>query len=138
MPRLPFSPGRGDRETVRFEKWGTGERGREDLSRLGAFPCGQVLTLRVTCLRRLGVSAVVLRLCRDGEAEADTPFAYISSDYVSGQDRYELTLDTAALWGADGAGGLGAAVVAAVWAWGGVAAGAGGGAGGGAGSGVAV
>ncbi|MGN1446010.1 MAG: glycoside hydrolase family 13 protein [Eubacteriales bacterium] len=104
LPRLPFSPGRGDRETIRFEKWGTGERGRKDLSRLGAFPCGQVLTLRVTCLRRLGVSAVVLRLCRDGEAEADTPFAYISSDYVSGQDRYELTLDTAALCGADGAG----------------------------------
>ncbi len=98
LPKLPLAPD-GEIRTVLFEKWGTGEREGQDFSRLGAFPCGTVLRLRVVCPRVLGVSAVVLRLCRDGEPETDTPFSYIASEYETGTDCSELILDTAALCG---------------------------------------
>ncbi len=70
-----------------------------DVSRFGAFACGTILTLTVTCPRTLGATAVVLRLARDGACEKDTPFAYVSSDPLTLTDRYELSLDTAALCG---------------------------------------
>ncbi len=75
-----------------------------EVSRLGAFACGVRLLLRVTCPRVLGATAVVLRLARDGEEETDTPFTFTASDPVTLTDCYELTLDTAALCGAESDG----------------------------------
>ena len=70
-----------------------------DVSRLGAFPCGEALRFVAECPRALGVSAVVLRLAHDGESEQDTPFSYVESDIETLTDRYELTLSTADLCG---------------------------------------
>ncbi len=75
-----------------------------EVSHLGAFACGTTLRLVVTCPRALGATAVVLRLNRDGEAEYDTPFSFIATDPASVTDRYELTLDTAALCTPDNSG----------------------------------
>lgn len=95
---LPKNPREGE-ASVKFEKFGTGERAGQDLTRYGSFACGEQVLLRVTCPRRLGVTAVVLRLNRDGEAAADTPFCFRDADFEEGADTYELTLDTAALCG---------------------------------------
>ena len=72
--------------------------GRE-VTHLGAFPKGETLRLTVTCPRTLGASAVVLRLNRDGGAEQDTPFEFVSEDVTTLTDTYELTVDTASLCG---------------------------------------
>lgn len=93
---LPKNPAE-ELSAVTFQKYGTGEREGKELTSYGAFPYGETLRLQVTCLRKLGVTAVVLRLNRDGENAADTPFSFRDSDYESGNDTYELTLDTAAL-----------------------------------------
>ncbi len=81
---------------VVFEKY---DRAGTNCSRLGAFAYGDVLRFSVACPRTWGLSAVILRLCRDGEGEVDTPFSFASFDPVSLTERYELTLDTAALCG---------------------------------------
>ncbi len=75
-----------------------------ELTRLGAFPKGEILRLTVTCPRTLGASAVVLRLNRDGCGEQDTPFEFVSEDVTTLTDTYEMTLDTAALCGDDPSG----------------------------------
>lgn len=85
--------------SVTYEKYGTGERAGENLTRFGAFAWGDVVALRVTCLRRLGVTAIVLRINRDGGSPTDIPFTFLSSEYETGRDTYELELDTAALCG---------------------------------------
>ena len=93
---LPKYPPRASLEAVTLEKYtadGT------DVSRLGAFACGERLRLSVCCPRALGVTAVVLRLARDGHGESDTPFSFVSSDVETLTDRYELTVDTAAICG---------------------------------------
>ena len=90
--------------SVTFEKYGTGERAGENLTRFGAFAMGEVVCLRVGCPRRLGVTAVVLRINRDGQPPKDMPFTFLSSDYEQGQDICELELDTAALCGLDAGG----------------------------------
>ncbi|UKI12331.1 MAG: glycoside hydrolase family 13 protein [Oscillospiraceae bacterium] len=90
--------------SVTFEKYGTGERAGENLTRFGAFAWGEVVSLRVGCPRRLGVTAVVLRINRDGQPPKDMPFTFLSSDYEQGQDICELELDTAALCGLDAGG----------------------------------
>ncbi|MBQ9784343.1 MAG: glycoside hydrolase family 13 protein [Clostridia bacterium] len=83
---------------IRIEKLANGH----DASRLGAFACGTRLTLRLQVPRRLGASAVVLRICRDGEGDTDMPLAFV--DTHASVDTYELTLDTAALCGECGHG----------------------------------
>ncbi len=95
---LPIYPPESAAAPILFEKI---TAAGADVSRLGAFPSGEVLTLRVTCPRTLGATAVVLRLNRDGETERDTPFLFVNSDPVACTDRYELTLDTAALCAPD-------------------------------------
>ena len=83
-----------DREALpRIKKTVSGE----DASDMGAFSFGTVITFTLHLPRRLGAAAVVLRLCRDGEAFFDTPLSFVSTKY--GEDRYELTLDTATLCG---------------------------------------
>lgn len=86
---------------VTFEKFT--EDGK-NVTAMGAFACGTVLRFVVTCPRILGATAVVLRLCRDGGEETDTPFTFISSDPDTLIDRYELTVDTAALCAGDASG----------------------------------
>ncbi len=71
-------------------------RGR-DVSRLGAFPRGENISLSVSIPRRLGVSAVVVRITPDGEEPYDTPLAF--SEQSGGVDRYTLTLSTDTLCG---------------------------------------
>ncbi len=88
-----------DGHEIKIEKF-DGER---DVSRLGAFPKGTALTLRVTISRRFGASAVVLRLAPDGKEATDLPLAFTGTDASS--DVYETVLDTAALCG-DAAHGL--------------------------------
>lgn len=100
---LPKNPAE-ELSAVTFQKYGTGEREGKELTPYGAFPYGETLRLQVTCPRKLGVTAVVLRLNRDGENAADTPFSFRDSDYESGNDTYELTLDTAALCERDRSG----------------------------------
>ncbi len=100
---LPKNPAE-ELTSVTFEKYGTGERAGENLTRFGAFAWGERVSLRVSCPRRLGVTAVVLRINRDGEAPGDIPFTFLGSDYEQGQDVCTLELDTAALCGQDTGG----------------------------------
>ncbi len=73
-----------------------------DASNRGAFAVGDDIHVTVDVPRRLGTSAVVLRLCEDGGADRDLPMRFIKTE--GGVDTYELTLDTAALCGEAGEG----------------------------------
>ena len=92
LPRFPIDTP----AAVTFQKHTADNR---DVTHLGAFPKGETLRFTVTCPRTLGASAVVLRINRDGEAETDTPFEFVSGDVETLTDTYELTVDTAALCG---------------------------------------
>ena len=48
----------------------------EDVSYLGAFPCGAVIDIEVTVSHRYGASGVVLLICRDGEGDLDIPLDF--------------------------------------------------------------
>ncbi len=104
IPKYPIEEAREDLCRVRFEKWGTGERAGEDLSRYGAFAHGEILRLAVSCPRALGATAVVLRIAHDCGQAQDLPFSFVGCEVDDQTDRFELTLDTAALCGE--AGGL--------------------------------
>ncbi len=92
---------------IKMEKTAAGQ----DASLLGAFACGTKVTWTLRVPRRLGAAAVVLRLFpepfgnpeEDGRpAPQDFPLAL---DTISAsEDRYTLTLDTAALCNGEGAG----------------------------------
>ena len=78
---------------------------------LGAFPCGAKVVITAEVPRSLGASAVVMRLCRDNGAynedavdasSRDLPFEFTSTDWKN--DKYTLTIDTAALCGGDKSG----------------------------------
>ena len=92
LPRFPID----STASITFSKYTADGR---DVTHLGAFPKGETLRLAVACPRTLGASAVVLRLWRDGCAERDTPFEFVSGDVSTLTDTYELTLDTADLCG---------------------------------------
>lgn len=64
----------------------------KDVTRLGAFEWGTDLCFTVTVPRRLGVSAVVLRLYPDGGDYTD--YALWFCEMRDGSDRYGLTLST--------------------------------------------
>ena len=66
-----------------------------DLSHRGSFECGEILDFIAEVPRSLGASAVVLRICRDGESDRDLPFSFTDSDGV--RDIYALSVDTAEL-----------------------------------------
>ena len=76
--------------------------GNQDISHLGALPCGTIINIELTVSRRLGASGAVLRLCRDGERDVDTPLDFCRSDNT--QDVYCISLDTAELCGESGEG----------------------------------
>ncbi len=98
---LPKYPPEAALSSVKLEKYNAAGC---NVTRLGAFACGEILRLIVHCPRTLGASAVVLRLARDGEVERDTPFAFVATDPETLTDRYELTLNTAALCKGDTCG----------------------------------
>ena len=85
--------------------------GAEDVSYLGAFPCGEIIEITARVPRVLGVTSVALCIRRDRLAPADEMldgaartacFEYVSTDYVN--DEYKLSLDTAALCGESNSG----------------------------------
>ena len=66
-----------------------------DVSARGCFAFGECPEFTVEAPRKLGASAVVMRICRDGGEDVDYPFEFISTDMV--KDTYKLTVDTARL-----------------------------------------
>ena len=72
------------------------------LGALGAFAFGTVINIEITVSRRIGASGVVLRLCRDGGRDLDTPLDFCRTDNL--EDVYSTVLDTKKLCGDDGEG----------------------------------
>ena len=70
-----------------------------DISARGSFAFGECPEFTVEAPRKLGASAVVLRICKDGQPDKDYPFIFTDSDGEN--DIYKLTLDTAALCDGD-------------------------------------
>ncbi|MBR2354561.1 MAG: glycoside hydrolase family 13 protein, partial [Clostridia bacterium] len=66
-----------------------------DASHRGAFAFGDCISFSVEAPRKLGASAVVLRICRDGEEDRDYPFSFYQTKL--GTDEYRLSLHTKAL-----------------------------------------
>lgn len=66
-----------------------------DASHRGAFASGDMITFTVGVPRKLGASAVVLRIQKDGQGDVDYPLSFCSTDFVN--DIYEYCLDTVAL-----------------------------------------
>ena len=75
--------------------------GEEDASRRGAFALGTELTLSAQVPRRLGITAVTLRIARDGEGATDLPVAFSDSTHGVDEYRMTLTLDKAFCGGED-------------------------------------
>ena len=73
-----------------------------DRSTHGSFECGEDLEFIAEVPRSLGASAVVLRICRDGESDRDLPFSFTDSDGV--RDIYALSIDTAKICAGEGSG----------------------------------
>ena len=73
-----------------------------DASLRGAFAAGEIITFTALVPRRLGASAVVLRICRDGEGDRDMPLTFVKTE--EGVDEYSLAVDTAALCEKSGEG----------------------------------
>ena len=63
-----------------------------DVSARGCFEFGDRPEFTVEAPRKLGASAVVMRICRDGCEDRDYPFEFISTNMVT--YTYKLTLDT--------------------------------------------
>ncbi len=76
--------------------------GGKDKTLYGAFAWGDLLTFRLAFPRTLGVSGVVLRLQKDGDAYFDTPLCHVPCDFLT--DLYEVTVDLSTL--CDKNGGL--------------------------------
>ena len=68
-----------------------------DASYQGAFAAYDDICFTVETPRRLGASAVVLRICKDGEGDVDYPLTF--TDTSEGVDIYSLTLNTKDLCG---------------------------------------
>lgn len=67
--------------------------GAEDVSSLGALPCGSQVVFEVTVPSRLGISGVVCRIRRDGREDHDLSFKFALSGAAC--DVYTYLLDTA-------------------------------------------
>ena len=73
-----------------------------DVTARGCFAFGECPEFTVEAPRKLGASAVVMRICRDGEADTDIPFSFVTTDMIT--DVYKLTLDTRELCGEENDG----------------------------------
>ncbi len=69
----------------------------KDASAQGAFSVGDIISFTVEVPRKLGASAVVLRIRRDGENDTDHPLSFENT--AEGIDVYSVTLDTKVLCG---------------------------------------
>lgn len=69
--------------------------GGKDVTARGAFFCRDTLVLTAEVPRALGAAGVVLRIARDGCADTDMPFSFISTG--KGIDTYRLSLSLTAL-----------------------------------------
>ena len=78
---------------IKIEKHCNGE----DVSLLGAFEKGTVIEFCATVPRRMGIGAVVMRICPDGEEAKDMPFAFL--ERRGSCDLYTLSLSTSSLCG---------------------------------------
>ncbi len=74
-----------------------------DVSALGALSFGDIIDLRITVPRRLGVIGVTLRIAEDGGSDRDISLSREKTDEIS--DLFSLSLDTKELCG-DGECGL--------------------------------
>ena len=63
-----------------------------DVSARGCFAFGECPVFTVEAPRKLGASAVVMRINKDGCEDRDYPFEFVSTDLV--RDTYKLTLNT--------------------------------------------
>lgn len=64
--------------------------GGKDASGRGAFSVDEVIDFTVEVPRKLGASAVVLRICKDREGDRDLPFLFVETR--EGIDEYDLSL----------------------------------------------
>ena len=69
----------------------------KDASAKGAFSVGDIIRFTVEVPRKLGASAVVLRIRRDGENDTDYPLGFENT--AEGTDVYTVDLDTKILCG---------------------------------------
>lgn len=74
----------------------------EDATAKGAFSFGAQIKFRVLVPRKLGVSSVVMRICRDGNSDAEYPLSF--EGFRLGVDSYSVVLDTKAMCGDNGYG----------------------------------
>ena len=68
-----------------------------DVSHRSAFASNENIIVTVEAPRRLGASAVVLRLNRDGENDVDMPLMFVSTDGIN--DTYKINLELSSLCG---------------------------------------
>ena len=76
--------------------------GKTDVSARGSFAYGETFDLTVEAPRRIGASAVVLRINKDGEPDRDIPLEFVSTNGIN--DTYSLRVSTAELCGNDSDG----------------------------------
>lgn len=69
--------------------------GKIDVSLHGSFAYGECIEFIVEVPRKLGASAVVMRIGKDGCADSDYPFSFIGTDGIN--DSYTLSVNTAEL-----------------------------------------
>ena len=69
----------------------------KDASSMGAFAVDEDICFTVDVPRRLGASAVVLRICKDREADTDYPLTFNGT--CEGEDSYSVTVNTKELCG---------------------------------------
>lgn len=99
LPRIPIE---ADASGVTFCKYRVSDNA--DVTHLGAFSCGESIRMEITVPRRLGITAAVLRLHRDGGADTDVAAGFQGDDPVTGLETYAIVLDTGALCGAAASG----------------------------------
>ncbi len=63
-----------------------------DVSQKGAFAVDEDICFTVDTPRRLGASAVVLRICKDGERDVDHPLTFVETE--CGVDKYSVSFNT--------------------------------------------
>ncbi|MBO5939458.1 MAG: glycoside hydrolase family 13 protein [Clostridia bacterium] len=68
-----------------------------DATERGAFSVDEIIDFTVEAPRKLGASAVVLRICKDGEQDRDFPFLFTKTS--EGIDEYRLSLSCKELCG---------------------------------------
>ena len=66
--------------------------GDKNVSTRGSFACGEIFKIVAEVPRKLGASAVVIRINEDEMCDSDFPLSFVTSDGVN--DIYEIEIDT--------------------------------------------